>query len=885
MAWIAQEATPKHEIDTTEDMESIPEHRVDVTEDIDISALLDPVTYFSRLENLEARILNGCKWQESADLENVDNTAAPPEIMTPRASLADMPDLELDSACAICNSGEDSDAASEKDVDDMEEVALVPMDIPQWKEKVVVIPATIHKTSDTNNALRYFTMRSHTAEISQIRDEAQIVCELEKTVAALYAMQNERFCRAAVSIVVDVTGRPDVVELVDISITDVEALLVGIGKALPLGLFPNQSLLLMARLLAKFGAIKQFGNHTGHHLPASTQDVLAWIDDDSGLISDAKLRYLDLLSALLSLATRSYAVSHCVKDDSQPFGASTTSVRLDHVAAHTAIQPNFNLRQRRLACLDSFLKSNLWVFGTTSSPLWNASLLCSVEQFADLWGPVFAVPSSPSRFQELLSLNLEGGILHRPPSTEHIVVQARAQSVSRGINETIYKMHFTPCGPLRRRRCDDATLSNMLSVSVQDEQSPLPELSPFPSSARMLIGQPNLSTESSMGIMDEVVTLGDLTRGPNASVGDDPEDAVITVAARDSKGTQALDETRALNEIRTLNETRMLSINLSCPLSMGDFGKANALDLHALGTAKACYLRDSYQINFNSGQWINLGVQKSWKLRPASTYKTMLVEMCTKPRMKQHIQSILDRRVGLEWSACTGNAERRTLWEALKRAFPADAATLDAAYAAKDNETIAEFVADLSLTGLDEQDHFRLVWPTHDGLPQVLVVSKRLPNWTKMLRDTQESACFAFTSRRCLVYQSTDAVAKRRVINGCRIGRPPHLKSPILATTINIHNDSQGPMQPRRLLRLNSGHLEIRSNPVMLRNRDTDLEGQPGAQLAYFTDNSHASFWQSELRNRLGSGRSRPISRELLHDNDASKQTVPLCIMDTNNNF
>ncbi|EYE98331.1 uncharacterized protein EURHEDRAFT_206435 [Aspergillus ruber CBS 135680] len=59
-------------------------------------------------------------------------------------------------------------------------------------------------------------------------------------------------------------------------------------------------------------------------------------------------------------------------------------------------------------------------------------------------------------------------------------------------------------------------------------------------------------------------------------------------------------------------------------------------------------------MNFGGGQYVTRGNSKSWKRRPARTYKSAFIEHCTKSDAK--VAPLLKLQIGLEISARTWNA-------------------------------------------------------------------------------------------------------------------------------------------------------------------------------------------------------------------------------------
>ena len=246
-----------------------------------------------------------------------------------------------------------------------------------------------------------------------------------------------------------------------------------------------------------------------------------------------------------------------------------------------------------------------------------------------------------------------------------------------------------------------------------------------------------------------------------------------------------------------------------------------------------------------------------------------LLEYCAKPFMEE-IASVLAMGIGLEISLCTGNAQRISLWEALRLAFPNHLPTLDDAYANGDSATICSFLANLQCTGLDMQDARMLaLWPFSGGLPQVLRSSQEIPEWTIMIEDTAESACFAVASRRCLVYTGSDRLLHpwQHIRSACSTGARMNGR-PIFQATLELHpyGRSSVPLPKQARIRIQSGCLEIRNT-------------SDKAQLAFFFPRNLANR-TNELWICAKDGNKGHTHRELYEGQGLSQSTVTLCIAD-----
>lgn len=397
------------------------------------------------------------------------------------------------------------------------------------------------------------------------------------------------------TVFVDDPSRHDVIQAVDFDVGPSSAI-CSLVDELKYSTSSPSFLLVSAveRLLEKFGAISrtQAGN---------------------------KARRIVLLCSLLSLAVVSYSGSHCSDLGQRIFGSQLMAIEFRGINA----PDQFYFRRRQLACLDDFIGGPVWVFGNRRLA-GKARISISIKQFSDLWGPLYAVPSYPGLFGELIALHTDGGILYCSQEGDWRSKPLGAESV----------MHWVKVSPIRRQREQQAQSGQNLLVSCGNEERLPDKLNAFPPSDRLLIGQPTLSTSGS---------------------------ATMT------SGCQA---TQSMHLSLAPSTASVFSHNEQCVLDLAEFGRMNTFRLQTVGAREAYYAPDEYQLNFNGGQYINIGFQKVWKRRPAINHKTMLLEYCSKPRARPDaVRKILQTRVGLELSACTSNAQRITLEEALKLAF------------------------------------------------------------------------------------------------------------------------------------------------------------------------------------------------------------------------
>lgn len=139
-----------------------------------------------------------------------------------------------------------------------------------------------------------------------------------------------------------------------------------------------------------------------------------------------------------------------------------------------------------------------------------------------------------------------------------------------------------------------------------------------------------------------------------------------TYAELASQQELQLSETSQLLIGSDISEKSRFQVNTECHSQINIIEQRIANQLQIPGAAAAHYVRDGYEIGLTGGQYFGVIGNGVFRRVPARTQKTVLVEQCTKPETP--LLPFLKLRVGLEISACTGNAQRITLWDALRLA-------------------------------------------------------------------------------------------------------------------------------------------------------------------------------------------------------------------------
>lgn len=471
------------------------------------------------------------------------------------------------------------------------------------------------------------------------------------------------------------------------------------------------------------------------------------------------------------------------------------------------------MKRRELACLQKFVGGPVWVFGRNNLDK-KAQISISIEQFDTLWGPLWAVPASRG-FEELLAIQTDGGILiaaERDERGELGTPTAKGE----------IKMHWIEASIRTRQSTRDFASDNFVFARYKTEERLPHKMYPFSSKKRLLIGSPTVTTTTSV------------------------------VVAGNSKANSSIRLTLG-------SEPRPdFYCNESCESALADFRSMNNFRFQVVGVREAFRIPDEYQVNFSAGQYMTFGVQKSWKKRPAINHKTMLLEYLSKPTATpEAVRQLLNLFVGLELSACTGNAQRITLEEALKLAFPDHLEAIETAQRTREIGLISRLVTDLEATGIGHDGKLLLFWPLSNGFNEVYK-SPRVPRWSRILKDSPYTSCFAVLSPRCLTFSGQDCGAPIKRL--CSKQMMTKKCTPILQTTIELNPEAsiRPPLNINTKLKLVQGKISIRNEEVR-------------AQLAYFS--TYPWPW--------GPGWGDTIThRELIGGNHMSPSRVSVCLCD-----
>ena len=291
--------------------------------------------------------------------------------------------------------------------------------------------------------------------------------------------------------------------------------------------------------------------------------------------------------------------------------------------------------------------------------------------------------------------------------------------------------------------------------------------------------------------------------------------------------------------IGTTSETKVgLVVNQKCKSSIATIQQQIACRLQHPGTCKSRYISDGYDVQLVGGQYVIAGIMKKYKRIPKRTLKAMLIEECAKPGTS--LVPLLKLRVGLEVSACTGNSQRVTLWDALRLSQASIESTDDPMYCAHEvgdrhcisscwtrcrsaddidcddmprqgmpfsgieaRRVIISSILALKHSGVDSEGNLQVSWPFNTSpvsCPIFPSTSKEAHHWFRVVKDTRKTSRFAVFSQRCLEFPEQGLV--RPCSAPCKNGHFRPLQT-ILSTrilTVTEEGSVSGLLQGARFL-------------------------------------------------------------------------------------
>ncbi|KAK5725221.1 hypothetical protein LTR17_013173 [Elasticomyces elasticus] len=529
--------------------------------------------------------------------------------------------------------------------------------------------------------------------------------------------------------------------------------------------------------------------------------------------------------ALLALAVRSYAGSHRSSVTTVIGSHGKESIKLD-MQTNPESQQQLYFRRQPLACLHEYLGGPVWVFGQAaqSAPSY---LAITLDQFSSLWGPLLAIPA-PTDPHRLLGIRTERGLLLHSGSPK-----------SSG-DDAEY--------PLRWQHMDYHEIEDILTL-VSDTSK---DMLWFPVDGVYLIGH--------------------------------PQDRGLLPESADQRSTG----TGLVLEAEPPFVRHGLRCNAKCSFTFADFKHRHYAQIRLARTERDRMKLDAIQATLTvpAAKFVVPGFGATFKSVPGRKLKDSVLLFCSiASEDPEWLDGILNYRVGLEYSACSRNAQRITLLEALKLAFPQATQRLQEAYDGRKGEVIMPYLEFLKDTGIDDRGRLQVLFSDASGVPHIYEEGSGLPNWMAMLQDDLKNACFAVLSPRCLEFTERD---KARIVRSICSRKPKIISTlavPVFSTKINIRTFVPEPhkydvasgsysLRPGTRMSLGSGEsdvgsMEIRSNPHKHR----------AGQMAYFSPYSFADR-AVYLVSRALTDKAHGPNDEVVNMDLVSKYTVSVFITD-----
>lgn len=233
---------------------------------------------------------------------------------------------------------------------------------------------------------------------------------------------------------------------------------------------------------------------------------------------------------------------------------------------------------------------------------------------------------------------------------------------------------------------------------------------------------------------------------------------------------------RVLIGTEPANQARLAS-NPSCKSQICQIEEHIHKQLQFAGTQNEYYTRDGHDFQLSGGQYLNIGAIIKYKRNPMRTMKISIIDACSAPGTD--IEALLKLKIGLEISACTGNARRVTLWDALRlsKAAPlckhkmADPDCFKSCWNHRNSGslnfeaqvsptaltpeqihlTIVNSIRGLQHTGVDPEGSLQACWPFVDGNWNHRIAATPHNKWFDVIADSRDTATFAVVSQDCLV--------------------------------------------------------------------------------------------------------------------------------------
>lgn len=241
------------------------------------------------------------------------------------------------------------------------------------------------------------------------------------------------------------------------------------------------------------------------------------------------------------------------------------------------------------------------------------------------------------------------------------------------------------------------------------------------------------------------------------------------------------------------------TVNEACPAQIDAIQARIRPQLQPAGAHNAHRTLESWNVRMqaNMGSYVQAGGELKWKRTPARSWKTSIIDRCKNGKPK--LMPLLASNIGLEVSACTGNARRVRLWDALRLSqttaprdtgdpvqqedlLPcphqiADPQCIESCWTrlsstndidsfldsqpedplskkAHVRSVILDAIIAFENTGVDHEDNLQVYWPFTENpwthRIKIASPSGGTNNWIRAIKDSRDVATFAVASQRCI---------------------------------------------------------------------------------------------------------------------------------------
>ncbi|KAK4205961.1 hypothetical protein QBC37DRAFT_462546 [Rhypophila decipiens] len=246
---------------------------------------------------------------------------------------------------------------------------------------------------------------------------------LSGVLSTLQQLQKANFCQSSFSLLLK-RQATEAAEIIKIPIQDVDAILKGTLESLTRiheGEFEGEFSMGLDRFL--YGEVFEPCRSLLRRLyrPISGQ---LYLPTRGSILGTGRITAI-----LLDIALVSYTGSHGCRIDADYLKRDARTFEVDP----STNLPGFRCSLRRLSCLEDFLdKREVWVFEfRAKNEVWETDnkrlgILTRIEDFADIWGPVYAIPGPQNHM--IRQYNVSKGIICREGGEPPILLRAGSKN-------------------------------------------------------------------------------------------------------------------------------------------------------------------------------------------------------------------------------------------------------------------------------------------------------------------------------------------------------------------------------------------------------------------------------------------------------------------------